>query len=149
MTFAPFSLTELEQVAAEVYQVISPTPQYCWPLLSKELGTEVWVKHENHHPVGAFKIRGGVVLLRHWADEGVRQVIAATRGNHGQSIGFAARHWGIQAQVVVPHGNSVEKNQAMRALGVDLIEHGHDFQAALEEAQRRAALGNARLVPSF
>ena len=126
------------------------TPQYCWPLLCQRVGTEVWVKHENHTPVGAFKIRGGLVYFERLAKQkGIRGVISATRGNHGQSIGFSARRYGLPAKIVVPHGNSVEKNAAMCALGVELIEHGDDFQAAREYAELLAREGALHMVPSF
>lgn len=147
-------LVELEAAARIVHAVMPPTPQICWPLLCERLGTEVWVKHENHTPVGAFKIRGGLVYFHHLAAgalEGKKPagVIGATRGNHGQSVGFAARRHGIAATIVVPHGNSVEKNAAMRALGIDLIEHGEDFQAAREYATTLARDRSLHLVPSF
>lgn len=128
-------LSELEAAAAIVHGVFQPTPQYAWPLLKAALGAEVWVKHENHTPIGAFKLRGGLVYFDHLL-RGKRPVgvISATRGNHGQSVGFAARRHGLPATIVVPKGNSVEKNAAMRALGVELMEHGEDFQAAREFA---------------
>ncbi len=140
------------QAAAEiVYAAMPPTPQYCWPLLCERLGAEVWVKHENHTPVGAFKIRGGLVYFAHHAPTGELRdgVISATRGNHGQSLGFAARRYGIPATVVVPHGNSVEKNAAMRALGVELIEYGDDFQASREQAARLAQERGMHMMPAF
>ena len=127
---------ELQAAADLVHSVMPPTPQICWPLLSERAGAEVWVKHENHTPIGAFKIRGGLTYMAELKrrQPAVPGVITATRGNHGQSVGFAARRAGLPAVVVVPHGNSTEKNRAMRALGVELIEHGHDFQAAYEHA---------------
>ena len=145
------SLADIEAASRIVYATMGPTPQYCWPLLSERLGTEVWVKHENHTPVGAFKIRGGLVYFHHLAnsDHKPAGVISATRGNHGQSVGFAARRQGIAATIVVPHGNSVEKNAAMRALGVELIEHGDDFQAAREHAGTVALERSLHMVPSF
>ena len=120
-------------------------------MLCERLGTEIWVKHENQTPVGAFKLRGGLVYFEHLAQSGAGHggVISATRGNHGQSIGFAARRYGIPATVVVPQGNSVEKNAAMRALGVELIERGADFQESLELAISLAAERSLHLVPSF
>ncbi len=134
-----------------VYADMPPTPQYHWPLLSDRMGAEVWVKHENHSPVGAFKIRGGLVYFAHLAqsDQVPKGVIGATRGNHGQSVGFAARRYGIPASIVVPHGNSVEKNAAMRALGVELIEYGDEFQTAREYAQKLAEERSLHLIPSF
>lgn len=144
------SLHEMEAAARIVYAAMPPTPQYCWPLLCEDLGAEVWVKHENHTPVGAFKLRGGLVYFASLAsDSTIKGVISATRGNHGQSVGLAASLHGLTARVVVPHGNSVEKNAAMRALGVDLIEYGDDFQAAREHAGRLADELGLHLVPSF
>lgn len=145
------SLEELESAAALVYGAMPPTPQYCWPLLQQEVGAEVWVKHENHTPVGAFKIRGGFVYIDRLIREHpeIAGVVTATRGNHGQSIGFAARRHGLRAAVVVPHGNSVEKNAAMRALGVELIEHGDDFQDSVEAAAELATERGWHRVPSF
>jgi threonine dehydratase len=143
------SLADLTRAADEVHAVLAPTPQHVWPLLCERVGAEVWVKHENHLPVGAFKVRGGLVLLRRLAREGVRQVVAATRGNHGQSIAFAARRSGIAPVIVVPEGNSPEKNAAMRALGAELLVRGRDFQAALEGAHALAGETGAHFVPSF
>jgi threonine dehydratase len=145
------TLDEIKSAAAIVYADMQATPQYRWSLLGERLGAEVWVKHENHSPVGAFKIRGGLVYFAHLMQSGQMPegVIGATRGNHGQSIGYAARRYGIPATIIVPHGNSVEKNAAMRALGVKLIEHGDDFQAAREFAQGMASEHSLHLVPSF
>jgi threonine dehydratase len=128
-----------------------PTPQYAWPLLGARLGAEVWVKHENHTPLGAFKVRGGIVYMAGLkaAQPTLEGVIAATRGNHGQSIAFAARRAGLTATIVVPHGNSVEKNAAMRALGAALIEHGSDFQAALDHARELSKSRGLFFVESF
>jgi threonine dehydratase len=145
------SRTDLECAARVVYAAMPPTPQYAWPLLSARCGAGVIVKHENHTPVGAFKVRGGLVyfdwLVR--AHPEVRGVVTATRGNHGQSVGFAARRHGLRAVVVVPHGNSPEKNAAMRALGVELVEHGQDFQDATEHAAALAATEGLWRLPSF
>ena len=145
------TLADLDRAAAIVYQAMDPTPQQRWPLLDARAGAEVWVKHENQTPVGAFKIRGGLVYLDGLCRENpaVKGVVAATRGNHGQSIGFAARRRGIPAAIVVPHGNSTGKNAAMRALGVELIEEGHDFQASLEAAERIARDRGWHMIPSF
>jgi len=145
------TLADLENAAAVVYRAMPPTPQRVWPLLSARAGAEVWVKHENHTPIGAFKIRAGLVYFDDLARRGARVtgVIAATRGNHCQSIAFAARQHGIPAAVVVPHGNSVGKNAAMRALGAELIEEGRDFQAAFEAATRLACERGWQMVPSF
>lgn len=144
------TLADIENASRIVYTMMPATPQYCWPLLCERLGTEVWVKHENHTPVGAFKLRGGLVYFDGLAKGGrVNGVISATRGNHGQSVGFAAKRYGIPARIVVPFGNSVEKNAAMRALGVDLIEHGDDFQSAREYAEALARESSLHMVPSF
>jgi len=141
----------IEDAARIVYAAMPATPQYAWPQLCELLRAEVWVKHENHTPVGAFKLRGGLVyfdgLKRRVPD--CRGVVAATRGNHGQSIGFAARRHSLAATIFVPHGNSREKNAAMRALGARLIEHGDDFQAAREEADRYARANGLHYVPSY
>src|SRR5438105_4789484 len=128
-----------------------PSPQYRWPLLEARVGTPVWVKHENHTPTGAFKVRGGLIYLEELCRIGDKPtgVVSATRGHHGQSVGFAARHYGIPAAVVVPHGNSVEKNAAMRALGIEVIEQGHDFQAAAEIADEIAIDRGWHRFPSF
>ncbi len=141
----------LDAACRTVYAAMTPTPQQRWPLLEQRLGAEVWVKHENHTPVGAFKLRGGLVYcdaLRR-REPGCRAVVSATRGNHGQSVAVAARRVGMTATIVVPRGNSVEKNAAMRAHGAELIEHGEDFQAAREHAIRLAAERGAHMVPSL
>ncbi len=145
------SLTELETAAATVHSVIAPTAQIPWPLLSRRAGAEVWVKHENHTPIGAFKVRGGLVYLDQLkrAEPQVTGVISATRGNHGQSLAFAARRLGLQATLVVPHGNSVEKNAAMREFGGELVEHGKDFDEAYAQARRLAADRGLHMVPAF
>ena len=145
------TLAELEHAAGIVHAVLPPTPQYVWPLLSARAGCEVWVKHENHTPVGAFKVRGGLVYMDWLRRErpGVGGVITATRGNHGQSVAFAAGRAGLKATIVVPEGNSVEKNAAIRALGGELIVHGHDFQAAYEFTVAKAEAEGLHLLPSF
>jgi len=142
---------ELEAAQKVVYAAMAPTPQYAWPLLRQRLGSEVWVKHENHSPLGAFKLRGGLVYMQGLArrEPQCPGVISATRGNHGQSVAYAARRHGLAATVVVPHGNSVEKNAAMRALGAELVEHGDDFQQAREHAALLAADRRLHYVPSF
>jgi threonine dehydratase len=134
-----------------VREAMPPTPQQRWPLLDQRFGAQVWVKHENHTAVGAFKLRGGLVYFDRLRqrEPDVRGVISATRGNHGQSVAYAARRNELQATIIVPHGNSVEKNAAMRALGVELIEHGDDFQAAREHAARLADEHGLHMVPSF
>ncbi|HYE07219.1 MAG TPA: threonine dehydratase [Planctomycetota bacterium] len=145
------SLGALDAAAATIREVLAPTPQYDWPLLSARCGCRLWVKHENHLPVGAFKLRGGIVYvaeLRRSRPE-VRGVIVATRGNHGQSVAWAASRAGMTTTVVVPRANNPEKNAAMRALGAELIEHGDDFQAAYERAVAIAGERSLHLVPSF
>lgn len=133
---------EIETASEVVYRTLSPTPQICWPLLSERVGTEVWVKHENHLPTGSFKARGGLVYMDAQADlGGIVEVVSATRGNHGQAVAFAAGRVGLKATIVVPHGNSESKNRAMRAYGADLIEHGRDFQDALDRARELAETG--------
>lgn len=146
-----FSLDELEAAAALVHKVAPPTPQYSWPLLCERTGCELWVKHENHTPIGAFKIRGGLVYLDQLMRSGekVAGIITATRGNHGQSIARAGAQFGLPVTILVPHGNSVEKNAAMRAFGAELIEFGSDFDEARVEADRLAAERNLHFVPSF
>jgi threonine dehydratase len=145
------SLETLDAAASLIYRSMPPTPQYRWPLLDQRAGASVWVKHENHTPTGAFKVRGGLVYLDNLCRSGSKPdgVISATRGNHGQSVGFAARCYGIPSAVVVPFGNSVEKNAAMRALGVEIIERGHDFQAASEAADEIAVERDWHRFPSF
>ncbi len=142
-----FSLAELEAAARVVHGAMPPTPQYAWPLLGERAGCEVWVKHENHTPTGAFKVRGGLVYFDRQRPS--RGVISATRGNHGQSLAYAGRRAGIPVTIVVPHGNSVEKNAAMRAFGAELIEHGRDFDEARPEAERLARVRGLEMVPSF
>jgi threonine dehydratase len=145
------SLAELDAAAALVYAAMPPTPQYRWPLLEARVGAEVWVKHENHTPAGAFKVRGGIVYLDRLARQWPRVpgVVTATRGNHGQSVGLAARRHGIPAVVVVPRGNGREKNAAMRAMGVELVESGDDFQASIGAADAIAADRGWHRLPSF
>jgi threonine dehydratase len=146
-----FTLDELRRARAVVGEAMPPTPHYAWPLLARRAGAEVWVKHENHTPTGAFKVRGGLVYLDRLARERpeVAGLISATRGNHGQSLAFAARRHGLPVTIVVPRGNSTEKNAAMRAFGAELVEHGEDFEAARAEAERRAAAEGLEMVPSF
>jgi threonine dehydratase len=134
-----------------VYRSFAATPQYEWALSSQRLGTSCWIKHENHTPVGAFKIRGGLVYFDQLKRAGTlpQKVVGATRGNHGQSLGWASRAHGVACTVVVPHGNSIEKNTAMRALGVTLIEYGGDFQESREHAEVLSNQTGALFVPSF
>lgn len=145
------TLEDIEAGLRVVRATLPPTPQFRWPLLCERLGTEAWLKHENHSPVGAFKLRGGLVYCARLAARGDRPhgLVTATRGNHGQSIPFAAARHGLPVTVVVPHGNSVEKNAAMRALGATLVEHGDDFQAAAEHAALLADRDGLLRVPSF
>jgi threonine dehydratase len=146
-----FDLAQLEHARSIVGAAMPPTPAYAWPLLSERLGATAIVKHENHTPTGAFKVRGGLVyvdaLKRERPD--IAGLISATRGNHGQSLAFAASRYGVPVTIYVPSGNSVEKNRAMRAFGANLVEHGEDFQSAREEAERRAKLDRLEFVPSF
>ncbi len=145
------TLDEISEAQQLVYAVMPPTPQFVWPLLRERLGAEIWVKHENHTPIGAFKARTAVV----YAAERFREspaptaLVTATRGNHGQSVALAAKRFHVPAHIVVPKGNSVEKNAAMRAQGADLIEFGSDFQDAKEYAQQLAAERGWHLVPNY
>ena len=145
------SLQDVEDAATIVHAAMPATPQYAWPLLARRTGAEVWVKHENHTPTGAFKVRGGLVYMDRLKREqpGIAGVVSATRGNHGQSIALAAGRVGIAATIVVPLGNSVEKNAAMRAFGAELVEEGHDFDAARVTAMRLAGERGLSMVPSF
>ncbi|HEX3398263.1 MAG TPA: threonine dehydratase [Steroidobacteraceae bacterium] len=146
-----FELPELDSAAALVYRVMLPTPQYAWPKLKRRLGCSVWVKHENHTPTGAFKVRGGIVYLDRLcrSQPSVPGVISATRGNHGQSIAFAAARAGVPATIYVPKGNSPDQNSAITTFGAKLVEFGTDFDEAKHEAFRVAALDGLHFVPSF
>ncbi|MEM8597073.1 MAG: threonine dehydratase [Pseudomonadota bacterium] len=149
-----FSLDVLEEAARLVHARMPPTPQYAWPLLAARTGAEVWVKHENHTPTGAFKLRGGLVLIDRLVRSGALApggpgIVTATRGNHGQSIPFAAQAHGIPVTVYVPHGNSDEKNAAMEGWGARLVVHGADFEEARLEAVRVAEETGALIVPPF
>jgi threonine dehydratase len=145
-----FSLPDLQRAADLVHTHMQATPQIAWPLLQRRTGAEVWVKHENHLPTAAFKVRGGVVFADRQSREGNgRGLISATRGNHGQSLAWAGGRFGLPVNIVVPFGNSAEKNAAMEALGATLIEHGTDFEDAREEAHRLAAAKDLVFVPSF
>jgi len=146
-----FTLEELHAAREVVGRVVPPTPQYAWPLLGQELGAEVWVKHEDVTPTGAFKVRGGLVYIDRLARERphVAGVVSATRGNHGQSIALSGRTAGVAVTIVAPIGNSPDKNAAMRAFGATLVEHGHDYQAAREHAAALAAQHGLEMVPSF
>jgi threonine dehydratase len=146
-----FDLQQLERAQDIVGAAMPPTPAHLWPLLSERLGATVIVKHENHTPTGAFKVRGGLVYVDRLKRERPHTtgLISATTGNHGQSIAFAASRYRMPVTIFVPHGNSVEKNRAMRAFGANLVEHGEDFQSAREEAARRAIRDELEFVPSF
>jgi threonine dehydratase len=146
-----FNLAELEHAHGIVGAAMAPTAAHAWPLLAERLGTSVIVKHENHTPIGAFKVRGGLIYLERLKRErpATAGIISATTGNHGQSLAFAASRYGVPATIYVPLGNSVEKNRAMRAFGANLVEHGTDFQIAREEAGRHAARDGLELVPPF
>jgi threonine dehydratase len=148
---ALFSLAELEAAAAVVGSVVPQTPQYAWPLLAARVGAEVWVKHENYTPIGAFKLRGGAVYMDWLARSGPKTsgVITATRGNHGQSIAFAGRRAGLPVTILIPHGNSAEKNAAMQGFGAELIVHGRDFDEAKARAFELAQERKLHYVPSF
>jgi threonine dehydratase len=144
-------LGELEQAAELVHKVVLPTPQYAWPKLARRLGCRVWVKHENHTPTGAFKVRGGLVYLDRLvrAQPRMAGVISATRGNHGQSISFAAARAGVPATIYVPQGNSPDQNASMAAFGATVVEFGRDFDEARHEAHRVATERGLHFVPSF
>jgi threonine dehydratase len=146
-----FDLPALERAHDVVRAVLPPTPQHAWLLLAERLRADVVVKHENHQPTGAFKVRGGVTYVERLAREraGVRGLVSATRGNHGQSLAFAGRRFGIPVTIYVPVGNSVEKNAAMRGFGAEIVEHGCDFQEARLEAARAAEQRGLEMVPSF
>lgn len=144
-------LADIEAATEIVYAHMRPTPEIRWPLLSERTGADVVVKHENHTPIGAFKVRGGLVYMRRLKDAqpDCPGVITATRGNHGQSIARAARAVGLRAVLYVPHGNNPEKNAAMRAFGAELVEHGEDFQESREEAARQAEAEGLHMIPPF
>lgn len=148
---AAISLADIEAAASIVYRELLPTPQINWPLLSARCDCDVWVKHENHNPTGAFKVRGGLVYLNRLRqrDPECPGVVTATRGNHGQSVALAAARNGMQAVVVVPEGNSEGKNRAMVALGCELVIHGQDFDESVEYAAALAVERNLHRMPSF
>lgn len=146
-----FGKDEIEAAASLVYKYMPPTPQYVWPLLCRRADATVWVKHENHTPTGAFKIRGGITFID-WLRRNnpkVGGIVTATRGNHGQSQARAATAAGLKVKILVPHGNSVEKNASMRAFGAEVVEFGTDFDEARVEAMRLAGAENLFLVPPF
>jgi threonine dehydratase len=145
------TLDDIQQAARLVYQVMPATAQYAWPLLAERLGCEVWVKHENHTPTGAFKVRGGITFM-HWLKREhpeAKGIVSATRGNHGQGLALAAGALGLRALIVVPQGNSPEKNNAMRGFGGEVVEYGRDFDEAREEAARLSQEHGLFLVPPF
>src|SRR6202790_2799101 len=146
-----FDLAQLERAHGVVAAAMPPTPAYAWPLLSERLGATAIVKHENHTPIRAFKVRGGLVYLDRLKRERPDTVgiISATRGNHGQSLALAASRYGVPVTIYVPRGNSAEKNRAMRAFGAELVEHGEDFQEAREQAYRHADAAGLHIVPAF
>src|SRR5215475_11514892 len=146
-----FSLEELETASQLVRRTVPPTPQYAWPRLARRTGCEVWVKHENHTAACAFKVRGGIVYVDSLkrSSRDVRGVITATRGNHGQSMAFAAARAGISATIYVPHGNSTDQNSAMRAFGADVVEFGLDFDEALAECHRVAQERGSHFIAPF
>ncbi|MGH8706355.1 MAG: threonine dehydratase [Burkholderiales bacterium] len=150
MTPGP-SRAELEDAARLVHSIVAPTPQLCWPQLCERAGTEVWVKHENHTSIGSFKVRGGLVMIERLkrAKPKMSGVISATRGNHGQSLAFAGRRFGVRTVIVVPRGNSRDKNAAMRAWGAELIEHGRDYDEAREHSARLAAAQGLEYIGPF
>lgn len=146
-----FTLEELRSAADRVYQEMPATPQYAWPLLDKRFGTKLWLKHENHTPTGAFKIRGGITYIDWLMREnpGIRGIITATRGNHGQAQARAASKRGLEVVIVVPFGNSTEKNDAMRGFGAEVIEHGKDYNEAADHADMLAKERGLLPVPAF
>ena len=146
-----FDLTSLRLAAKTVHATLAPTPQLAWPLLAERVGCSVWVKHENHTPTGAFKVRGGLIYVHGLLarDPQTKGLITATRGNHGQSLALAAQRMGLAVSIVVPEGNSREKNAAMRALGATVIECGKDFDEARATAATMAQAQQLHLVPAF
>lgn len=145
------TLDEIQEAQGAVYTVMAPTPQIVWPLLCERLRTEVWVKHENHTPIGAFKARTAVVYAAELFREpkNVCGLVTATRGNHGQSVALAGRRFNVPVHIVVPHGNSVEKNTAMQAQGAELVTHGKDYQESKEHAERLAQERGWHFVPPY
>ena len=146
-----FDMDELESAAQFVHRVVPPTPQYAWPKLRRHTGCTVWVKHENHTPTSAFKVRGGIVYLDRLmrSEPKVAGLVTATRGNHGQSISFAAARAGVPATIYVPHGNSPDQNSAMQTFGATVVEFGRDFDEAKHAALQAAADEGLHFVPSF
>ena len=150
MSVYGLTLDQLDDAAKLVHEFVPPTPQHRWPLIDEALGTETWLKHENHTSLGAFKIRGGIVYMHRLMErEKPSALVTATRGNHGQAIGAAARRHGVPLTIVVPHGNSHEKNEAMRAQGATLLEVGDDFQESFEHATALAEEHGWHQVANF
>jgi threonine dehydratase len=150
-TVVSLEMPELQRASEIVHRVLPPTPQYSWPKLNRRVGCTVWVKHENHTPTGAFKVRGGLVYLNRLMSTSTHLpgVISATRGNHGQSIAFAAAHAHLPAHIYVPHGNSCDQNASIAAFGATVVEFGKDFDEAKHEAYRVAAAHGLHFIPSF
>jgi threonine dehydratase len=150
LTLLP-TLDEIHEAQKLVYSLMQPTPQISWPLLNQRLEADVWVKHENHTPIAAFKARTAIVyaaeLFKH--SHGIKGLITATRGNHGQSVALAGQRFKVPVTIVVPHGNSSEKNAAMRGQGANLIDFGNDYQAAREHAKKLANDQNLHFVPAY
>jgi threonine dehydratase len=146
-----FDLSELEEAARLVHRTVPPTPQYAWPRLARHVGCPVWVKHENHTPTGAFKVRGGITYMDALRRSGkpIGGVITATRGNHGQSVALSASRAGIPATIYVPHGNAADQNDAMRTFGAEVVEFGQDFDEARAECARIAAERDLHFIPPF
>jgi threonine dehydratase len=146
-----FTIDELELAAEIVHATLPATPQIRWPMLCERTGADVWVKHENHTPTGAFKIRGALLYIAKLQREHpeIEGVIAATRGNFGQSVAFAGVQSGLRTVIVVPHGNNLEQNAAMRGLGAEVVEFGNDFQDALEHAEHLARKAQLHFIDSF
>jgi threonine dehydratase len=146
-----FSAQELNAAADFVHQYVAPTPTIRWPLLEQATGLSLYVKHENHTRLGAFKLRGGLTFCRYLSQSTqiINGIISATRGNHGQSLAYAASVFGLRATIIVPFGNSREKNAAIQALGAEVIEHGDDFQDAADFARQKAIEDDLVMVPPF
>lgn len=143
------SLQQIRAAREVIYQTLAPSPLYEHPLLSEELGLRAFLKHENHLPTGAFKVRGGLHFMHHFAVDQTHQgVITATRGNHGLSTAFAAKLHRVPATIVVPFGNNPEKNALMKALGARVIEYGRDFDEARVEVERLSQAESLRYIHS-
>jgi threonine dehydratase len=150
---AAVSVDAIRAAQPVIYQTLQPSPLLEHPLLNAAVGARVFIKHENHLPTGAFKVRGGLNFMHHFAaaqteGRGQNGVITATRGNHGQSVALAASHYGIPSTIVVPFGNNPEKNAAMQAFGARLVEAGRDFDEAREAVEQLAAAENLCYVHS-